>query len=177
VDVKSGHQLWIRPWKTQYELNIADPIVSGLDVFVSAGYEHGACLFHAGATAATIWENTSLRNQINSSVLVDGYLYGVDGNVNNLGDGVLKCLDFATGEEKWSHKGQGGGALMAAAGKLIIISDSGELVVADASPDGFHIVSHAQMLEPKCWTVPTLANGRLYCRNAKGDLICLDVKK
>lgn len=176
VDVKTGRQLFSRPWKTQYDLNIADPIVSGLNIFVSSGYDHGACVFQAGTAGTAVWENTGLRNQINSSVLVDGFLYGVDGNVNTLGDGTLKCLDFATGAEKWSYKGLGGGALMAAAGKLIIIGDRGELVLADASPSGFHAISRAQMLDPKCWTVPTLANGRIYCRNAKGDLICLDVK-
>jgi len=176
VDVKTGHALFSRPWKTEYDLNIADPIVSGVDIFVSAGYGHGACVFRAGAASATVWENTNLCNQINSSALVEGYLYGVDGNVNNAGDGVLKCVDFATGAEKWSYKGLGGGAWMAAGGKIIMIGDRGELVVAEASPDGFHPISRAQVLDPKCWTVPTLANGRIYCRNAKGDLICLDVR-
>lgn len=175
VDAKSGRSLWSRPWKTEYDLNIADPIVSGNDVFVSAGYDHGACVFQAGAAARTIWENTSLRNHINSSVLVGGFLYGVDGNVNTLGDGVLKCLDFATGAEKWSYKDLGGGALMAADGKIIMLNDRGELAVGEASPEGFHPISRAQVLDAKCWTVPTLANGRIYCRNARGDLVCLDV--
>jgi len=175
VETKSGRQLWSRPWKTQYDLNITDPVVSGGEVFISAGYDHGACVFRASALAPTIWENTGFRNQVNSSVLVDGFLYGVDGNVNTLGDGVLKCVDFATGAEKWSYKGLGGGALMAAGGKIIMLGDRGELVVADASPEGFHPISRAQVLDAKCWTVPTLANGRIYCRNAKGDLVCLDV--
>jgi outer membrane protein assembly factor BamB len=175
VDVKSGRALWSRPWKTQYGLNISDPIVSGGQVFVSAGYDHGACVFQPGAVGRTIWENTSLRNHLNTSVLLDGFLYGVDGNVNSLGDGNLKCLDFATGAEKWSYNGLGGGALMVAGGNLIMLSDKGELVVAPASPQGFHPISRAQVLDAKCWTVPTLANGRIYCRNAKGDLVCLDV--
>jgi hypothetical protein len=63
---------------------------------------------------------------------------------------------------------------MAADHKLIVISDKGELVVAQASPQGFNPISRAQVLGGKCWTVPTLANGRIYCRNAKGDLVCLD---
>ena len=175
TDVKSGRQLWSRPWKTMYGLNITDPVISGNTVFVSSGYNLGACLFRAGATAPAIWENMSLRTQFNSSVLADGFLYGVDGLINNPGDGALKCLDFDTGAEKWSYKGLGGGGLMVAGGKIIMLSDRGELVVADASPDGFHPISRAQVLDPKCWTVPTLANGRIYCRNAKGDLVCLDV--
>jgi len=101
-------------------------------------------------------------------------LYGVDGPV--MGPATLKCLEFATGNEKWSFKGLGGGALMLADRKIIMLGDKGELVVADASPQGFNPISRAQVLGGKCWTVPTLANGRIYCRNAKGDLVCLDVK-
>ena len=66
---------------------------------------------------------------------------------------------------------------MAADGKLIVMGDKGELVVAKPSPAGFKPIARAQVLGGKCWTTPVLANGRIYCRNAKGDLVCLDVKK
>jgi outer membrane protein assembly factor BamB len=177
VEIKSGRQLWSLPWKTQFNLNIADAIVSGDDVFVSSGYDRGASVVRVkGATVKVVWENRNLRNHISSSVLVGGYLYGVDGGVNDSGVATLKCLDFATGNERWDYKGLGGGALMVADHKIIMLSDKGELVVADATPEGFNPISRAQILGGKCWTVPTLANGRIYCRNAKGDLVCLDVK-
>jgi hypothetical protein len=64
---------------------------------------------------------------------------------------------------------------MLADGKLIGMSDKGELLVADPTPAEFRVISRAQVLGGKCWTVPTLANGRIYCRNAKGDLVCLDL--
>jgi len=64
---------------------------------------------------------------------------------------------------------------MLADGKLIALGEKGELFVADASPQGFKPVSRAQVLGGKCWTAPVLADGRIYCRNAKGDLVCLDV--
>jgi outer membrane protein assembly factor BamB len=177
VETKSGRRLWSFPWKTEYDLNIADAIVSGNDVFVSSGYDHGASVHRVnGVTVRPVWENSNLRNHIDSSVLVGGYLYGVDGAVNDSGAATLKCLDFATGNEKWNFPGLGGGALMVADHKIITLSDKGELVVAEASPQGFNPISRVQVLGGKCWTVPTLANGRIYCRNAKGDLLCLDVK-
>lgn len=155
-------------------MNIADLIVSGNEVFISAGYDHGAALARVkDGAAGLVWEGKVMRNHINSCVLLDGFLYGVDGAAG--GPASLKCLDFATGNEKWNYKGLGSGALMAADHKLIVISDKGELVVAEAAPQGFNPISRAQVLGGKCWTVPTLANGRIYCRNAKGDLVCLDV--
>jgi len=59
---------------------------------------------------------------------------------------------------------------------LLVLSEKGELVLADASPDGFKPVARAQVLGGVCWTPPALANGLLYVRNAKGDLICLDLR-
>jgi outer membrane protein assembly factor BamB len=178
VDTKSGHQLWNFPWKTEYDLNIADAIVSGNEVFISSGYDHGASVHRIleNGTARAVWENRNLRNHIASSVLIDGYVYGVDGPVNDAGTATLKCIDFSNGNEIWDYPGLGGGALTVADHKIIMLSDKGELVVAAASSRGFNPISRAQVLGGKCWTSPTLANGRIYCRNAKGQLLCLDVK-
>jgi outer membrane protein assembly factor BamB len=177
LEAKSGQVLWSFPWKTQSDLNVTDPVVAGNDVFVSADFEHGSAVFRInGTNSTTVWENSKLRNHIATSILLDGYVYGVDGQVNNAGAATLKCLDFATGAEKWNFKGLGGGELIVAGHKIIMLGDGGELVVAEASPEGFNPISRAQVLGGKCWTAPTLANGRIYARNAKGDVICLDVK-
>jgi len=84
-------------------------------------------------------------------------------------------MEIETGKIVWSEKGFGLGQLMLADGKLIVLSDAGRLVVADASPGGYRELAAARILTGKCWTVPVLANGRLYARNAAGDLVCLDV--
>ena len=83
---------------------------------------------------------------------------------------------MATGKMKWEEKSFGGfGALQAIGQKLLIISNQGELVVAETNPDQFTEISRAQVTGPKCWTTPVLSNGRVYCRNSRGDLICLDL--
>ena len=86
----------------------------------------------------------------------------------------MKCLDFKTGEVKWADK-TGVGGLMAADGKLIALSEKGELIIAEAKPAAFKALARAQVLGGKCWTFPVLANGRIYCRNAAGDVACVDV--
>ncbi|HZQ47184.1 MAG TPA: PQQ-binding-like beta-propeller repeat protein, partial [Verrucomicrobiae bacterium] len=78
-------------------------------------------------------------------------------------------------EVKWAEPKFGKGSLIIADGKIIGLSDKGELMVAAPSPKEFKPLSHAQVLGGKCWTTPVLSNGRIYCRNAKGDLVCLDV--
>jgi len=144
-------------------------------VFISSGYDKGCVLLKINDGKLTeLWKNKNMRNQVNSSVLWGGYLYGFDGQVG--GGGKLTCLDFATGQVKWSQDGLGTGSLMLADGKLIILGEKGRLVIAAASPEDYKEFSSAQILSGKCWTVPVLANGRIYARNAEGKLVCVDVK-
>lgn len=87
----------------------------------------------------------------------------------------MKCVAWDTGDVKWADKSFGQGSLLIADGKIIGLSEKGELMVADASPEGFKPISRVQVLGGKCWTTPVLSNGRIYCRNAKGDVVCVDV--
>jgi outer membrane protein assembly factor BamB len=176
VELKTGKELWSARWLTRYGLNAAEPIVSGETMFLSSGYGKGCALFKTGTgEPAEVWRNRTMRCQFNSCVLLDGFLYGIDGDTTT--KTALKCLELKTGEVRWAQEGFGMGSLMLADGKLIVLSDSGELCVAQATPEGFKPTARAKVLDGKCWTVPVLANGRIYCRNARGDLVCVDVRK
>ena len=136
VNPKDGKKLWGYPWKTKYGVNSADPILLGDKVFISSGYDRGCALLKVDGTKVTkIWENKNMCNHFNACVLIDGYLYGFSGNT---GRGTLRCLEMATGEMKWEEKSFGGfGALQAIGKNLLIISNQGELVVADSNPETF----------------------------------------
>jgi outer membrane protein assembly factor BamB len=173
VNIKDGKVLWRYPWKTAYDVNAADPILTGKQLFVSSGYGHGSVLLDlSSGTPTKVWENKNMRNQFNPSVLIDGHLYGIDDDTSKRA--TLRCVELKTGELQWTEP-TGFGSLIAANGKLIVLSAKGELMVADASPAGFKPTSRAQVLTGKCWTTPVLANGKIYCRNAVGDVVCLDV--
>jgi quercetin dioxygenase-like cupin family protein len=119
VEVATGKVVWSLPWKTRYGVNAASPIQSGDKLFISSGYNRGCGLFQlGGGTPTAIWENKNLRNQFNSSVLIDGFVHGIDDDESKKAS--LRCVELATGEVKWTEKGIGFGALMAADGKLTV---------------------------------------------------------
>ena len=176
VNLKTGKEVWRFRWLTQYGVNAADPIVAADEVFISSGYGKGSALLQvAGQIPKEIWKSKVLRTQMNAAVLIDGYLYGIDGNAGSRA--VLKCVEFATGKEAWAEPDVGSGGVMAADGKLIVLSERGELIVAPVSATAFKPTARAQVLGGKCWTVPVLANGRIYCRNSAGNIVCVDVRK
>lgn len=169
LDPGSGRELMLHPWKTAYNINGATPIVSDNRIFISSGYNVGCALLEISEDGlTTIWQNRNMRNRFASSVLWEGHLYGVD-------DNRLRCLDWKTGDLKWTQRGLGEGSLMLAGDKLIIMGDKGDLAIAEASPDSYKELARARVLSGLCWTVPVLSGGKIYCRNHEGELLCLDV--
>ena len=169
VKAAGGQQVWSYSWKTSYDVNAADPVLDGDKLFISSGYNHGgSVLKFTGQGAEKVWENKNIRNHFNTCVLWQGNLYGPD-------DSGLRCLAFDTGDLKWTYGGFGKGSLMIADGKLVALSEKGELIIAEPAPAEFKPISRAKVLTGKCWTMPVLSNGHIYCRNAVGDVVCLDV--
>jgi outer membrane protein assembly factor BamB len=171
LNAANGQELWRYRWKTSYDVNAPTPLVFGDKIFITSGYGTGCALLQVGPGKATeIWRNKNMRSQLASPVLVQGYIYGIDGNV---GGGELRCLDLGNGEIKWKQN-IGGGALISAGGHLLALNERGELIVAEASPTSYRELARAQVLGGHCWVAPAVADGKIYCKNNQGTLVCLD---
>jgi outer membrane protein assembly factor BamB len=86
----------------------------------------------------------------------------------------LTCIDAASGARRWQQPRFGKGNLIAADGKLLIITVEGELVLVRASPDGYQELGRAKVLE-STRQAPALSGGRLYLRDDR-DIVCLDLQ-
>ncbi len=176
VKPESGDLVWTVPWFTRYGVNAADPIVWREKVFVSSGYQKGSGLFALGTgELENLWKQRKFRAQQNAPVRIGEHLYGFDGDSSSRA--MLKCLSLESGDLVWEDETFGYGALSAANNHLIMIASDGRLGVAEASPSGFKPTLFETGLEADCWIVPVLANGRILCRNSKGHLVSLDVRK
>jgi len=178
LDAKDGSTVVFEKWETSYRTNSTTPIVRDDKIFISTGYRRGCALFQLkGGSLKKLYENKKMSNHMNNSILVGDYLYGFDGNVHMAGPKELVCIRFSTGEEQWRNKSNlQVGSLIVADNRIIALGQKGELAIAPVSPKGFSATAREQVIGGRCWTSPVLANGRLYLRNAKGNLVCLDLR-
>ncbi len=175
-NLDSGKELWRVRWLTQGGINVADPLVLGDKVMISAGYGKGSELLKMGAAEpAVVWKNREFGTHISPAVLVGHYVYGDSGQASE--GGPLVCVDFETGKQLWEFPDVGTGGVVVADNKLIAMTEKGKLLIAPVSPEGFKPTTQAQVLTGKTWSPAVLANGRIYVRNAQGDAVCLDVRK
>ena len=111
-------------------------------------------------TARTVWENINMKNKFNSSVLYQQHIYGLD-------EGILACIDARTGERKWKSGRYGYGQVLLASGYLIVLTETGDLVLVKATPERHEEVARFSALEGKSWNHPAIADGHLLVRNAR----------
>ncbi len=176
VRPRDGTRVFKHSFGKGFETHCADPVALPQGVFISSGDDGGERLSIAGTSAQRIWKNPNLGTFTGTAVYRDGYLYGLDAAAYKRADQQLRCVSVNDGSIAWSLSGYGQGSLIAAGDRLIVLSDQGELSVVRATPTRGEVLATAQVLGGKCWTQPSLADGRLYVRNAKGDVVCLKLK-
>jgi outer membrane protein assembly factor BamB len=178
LDYNNGKTLAFENWETSYRTNASTPIIQGNRIFISTGYQRGCALFEwKYGKLKKLYENKVISTHMNHAILLDGFLYGFDGNVHMAGKKDFVCMEFETGKEKWrvTDRGLMVGSLIAAGKRLIILGQRGELVFAMSNPEKFEEINRYQAIGGRCWTMPVLANGKLYLRNALGDLFCINL--
>ncbi len=162
VSPETGKLLWRHEWKTEFDLNVAAPIFAAGRLFISSNYGRGGALLRLkpDANPEVIWQNQSMSNHFSCSVLYQGHLYGFS-------NARLRCVEFDSGKVKWDTEGLGRGSLLLADGHIIALGDEGTLVLAEATPKAYVEKARWKALTGRCWSVPVLANGRLYVRHEK----------
>jgi outer membrane protein assembly factor BamB len=164
LDPADGSLLWEHPWYSNNDINSAQPIQVDDDLlYVSSSYGHGSELLRLVPQGdrfgvEVVWEKNTMRNKFNSSVLFDGYIYGLD-------ETIMACIDVMTGERMWKGGRYGYGQLLLAGDHIVVLTERGEVVLVKATPQGHEEVAMFQALTGKTWNVPAIADGILLVRN------------
>ncbi|MEM7558793.1 MAG: PQQ-binding-like beta-propeller repeat protein [Planctomycetota bacterium] len=183
---KTGQEQWLTPWVTQGELqrvNVAQPVIlptenpSQSRVLISSGYGKGiVCLKVSlkGATSdaaaasssfspecwevETEWKSIRLRSKMSNFVVREGAIYGLD-------SGIMTCLDLETGKRLWKRGRYGHGQLLLVGNKILVLAESGEVVLVRADPEKHEVLGKIQALDGKTWNHLALAGDVLVVRN------------
>jgi len=175
-DPASGQPLWNYEWLIKDMFRVCQPVVfDGQRVLVCTGMGGGTrqvTIAKEGEQwrATEDWASKDLEPYFNDFVLLGGYLYGFDGP-------IFTCLDLSTGKKQWKkgRYGHGQVLLVGDAGLALIISDKGELVLAELTPKTLTERGRIQALKGKTWNHPVLtASGKLLVRNGE-EMACYDL--
>ena len=158
---ENGTLLWEVPWRTANQAS--QPLITGLDrVFISTATDAAMLQLTAGAggqlAARELWRTNRMNNNFSSSVLHDGFIYGLD-------ESILACIDASTGALKWKGGRYGYGQVILASGHVVVATEEGDVALVRAAPDRHDEVLRFSALEGKTWNHPAISGGILVVRN------------
>lgn len=169
LDPATGKVRFQFPWRArmQASVNAAVPLVIGSLVFLSSSYGTGATLLDlSGGAPKQVWSSDdALTNHYATSVHHNGFLYGYHGRQEE--GPSLRCVELKTGKVRWSVDQFRAGTITLAGDKLIVLRESGELMIAPASPSGFQPSIKMPALSATVRAYPAVAEGVVYVRNEK----------
>ena len=173
-DPADGRVLLDYHWATVNWPKSSQPVLVGGDrVFLSAGYGVGCVLLQVRVgsdgqwTATEVWKTKTMKTQFNSAALRDGFLYGLD-------DGLLACVDVATGQRKWKDGHYGSGQTLLVDDLVLIQNEAGSVHLAQAHPDGFKEFGSIPVFDSKTWNHPLVVGHYLVVRNDR-EAACFDL--
>ncbi len=168
-DLETGKVLWRQEWpgSSNTAANTSQTVqIDDSRLFVSKGYGGGALLFAVAEKdgqwqTSEIWHNPrSLQTKFTNVVWRDGYIYG-------LSDGILECIDVEHGRRQWKHGRWGHGQILLVGDLILVLGETGELVLVEANPHKYVELGQVQALEGKTWNNLTLVGPLLLVRNAE----------
>jgi outer membrane protein assembly factor BamB len=163
-DPASGATLWEYVWPGEWP-KCTQPVILGPDrIFLSASFNAGCMVLQVNASAdgklsvSEKWKNRNMKSEFSNIVTRDGLAYGLD-------DGILACIDLATGERKWKEGRYGHGQVLLINDLLLVQTENGPLALVEANPACYREVATLKALNSKTWNVPAMGNGCLLVRN------------
>ncbi len=119
----------------------------------------GSALYRlADGGVAEVWRSRAFGNSVAIPVLHEGHLYGFTGR-------FLTCAAVDSGEIVWRSRPPGALGISLVGDKLAIIAQSGHLVLADASPEGYREITRIATFERGDYATPTFVDDHFLVRN------------
>jgi outer membrane protein assembly factor BamB len=174
-DLADGRVLWKHEWpgSNHAEGSNSQPHQVAADqLFISKGYGEGGRLIRVFRREPGEWDTKAIwpgedwsgrrvmKTKLTNVAIRHGFVYGLD-------DGILQCIEFETGEQRWKSGRYEHGQILLVEDLLLIRPEtSGELVLVEASPEGHRELARFQVLDRRrSWNHLCLAGKYLLVRN------------
>jgi outer membrane protein assembly factor BamB len=168
-DAATGQQLWEFPWPgmTAGDSSVSQAVPVAPDkVFISKGYGSGAALYQlmprgdGTFNAEQVWHSARvLRTKLTNVAIQDGYAYG-------LSEGVLECVEVATGERIWKAGRYHHGQILLVGDVILVLTEDGQLVMVAAGPDSNNtVLGQFPAIEGHTWNTFALYGDIVLVRN------------
>ncbi len=164
-DPADGHILWEHVWpdKDVPSPNVSQPLAVGEDlVLMSKGYGVGSALWQIKRdgenwSVEQLWRNNNMKTKMTNAVVRDGFVYGLD-------EGILSCIEVASGAKKWKKGKFGHGQVLLVGDLLLVQSEQGDVALVEASPDAFKELTRFTAVSGQSWNCPALSGHKLLVR-------------
>ncbi|HND55841.1 MAG TPA: PQQ-like beta-propeller repeat protein, partial [Pirellulaceae bacterium] len=167
-DPTTGRELWSHPWPggSASSASASQPrFLADDQLLLSKAYGTGAAVIRIVGDGGDklkvekVWENNRvLKTKLANVTTYQGHAYG-------LSDGILECVDLATGKSKWKRGRYEHGQLLRVGDCLLVLSEAGELLLIDASPEGHRELGKIPLIEGKTWNNLCMFGSILLARN------------
>jgi outer membrane protein assembly factor BamB len=173
VRVEDGKRLWLQPAESELAIPMLQPhVLPDGDIIVDWNdnvARLGVIRDGDSWSVTETWRSHGIKPGYTEYVVHDGHLYGLD-------DGIMVCLDAATGERKWKKGRYKAGQLLLLPeqSKILVLGETGDVYLVAANPAKHEELGRFAAIQGKTWQNPVLAHGRLYVRNAE-EMACFEL--
>lgn len=162
VDPQTGNVLWSAEIPAFRGMNILTPLVIGNSIFTSS-YRNKSWRLDVERNGdqwdvQQVWE-TPKAAYMSSPVYHDGHIY------LHLGNQRFTCIDFENGEVRWTSRPFGKySSLILAGDRILALDQRGELLLVEASPEEFRLLSQYRVSDEETWAHLAAAGDQLFVR-------------
>jgi outer membrane protein assembly factor BamB len=175
VSLADRKLLWEYPFPAAYDQTILTPVIWKDQVIIGGEAKPTVALELARQgdqiTQAVKWSSADLAAYTTTPVVVKDHLVGL-----NILTRTLVCLDLASGRTTWTSPRLAQFASVVVAGEnLIVLTNTGELVVVRANPAAYEEVGRWKVSEAGgTWAHPAVVGSRIYIKE-KEHLLCFEL--
>ncbi|MDG2131684.1 MAG: PQQ-binding-like beta-propeller repeat protein [Fuerstiella sp.] len=167
IDPGSGAIRLNYPWKHKGYRSLQPPVVDENSILLPTGAGSGTRRIRISKSGSSlqakeVWTSRQLKPDFNDGIVFDGHYYGFDGS-------IFTCINLSTGQRTWKggRYGKGQALLLENSRIVLVVSETGEVVLLNASPDSHKELCRFQAIEGKTWNHPVVVGNLLFIRNAQ----------